>query len=57
MIFKCSFDYLVKKVRRDELINICMGKIICEGLQERMLDTVIGHIKEKKYVEEKCTKL
>ena len=57
MIFKHSFDYLVKGVRRDELIDICMGKIICEGLQERMSDTVIDCIKEKLYVEQKCTKL
>ena len=46
MIFECSFDYLMKKVRRDELINICMGKIFHEQLQERISDIVIDCVKQ-----------
>ena len=38
MIFKGSFDNLMKKVGRDELINICTWKVICERLCEIKLD-------------------
>ena len=35
MILKCSFDYLMKEVRTDKLINIGMGKIVREQLWEK----------------------
>jgi len=41
MIFKSSFDYLMKEVRRDELINICAWKIVRERLWEIVLDIVL----------------
>jgi hypothetical protein len=41
MIFKCSFDYLMKEVRRDELIDIRTWEIICEWLYEIMLDRAL----------------
>jgi len=47
MIFKCSFDYLMKEVRRDGLINICTWKIVLDivlwsksGIEYNMLNPI-----------------
>ena len=44
MILKQSVDYLMKEVRWDEFVNICMGEIICEWLQEMTSEMVIDDI-------------
>jgi hypothetical protein len=33
MIFKCSLYNLMKKVRRDKLVDVGTGEIICKGLK------------------------
>ncbi len=32
MILESPFDYLVEEIWGDELVNVCPGEVVCEGL-------------------------
>ena len=37
VVFKCPFDRLVQQIRADQLINISVWKLRCEGLNHKVV--------------------
>jgi hypothetical protein len=35
VILECTFDHLMEKIRRKELVNVCSGEIIGERLSKK----------------------